>query len=275
MGLILIDPVLYGTHPKGTYPVANKRSVSYASTFRRDVWPSRKEAAASFAKSPYYQKWDQRVFERWLKFGLRDLPTALYPDERTDSTKTMPVTLVTTKHQEAWTFLRPSYVYKPDSEGKQPAPNKITHPDLDPSSTDSYPFYRPEPISTFLKLKYLRPPVLYVFGETSELSSVEVRKDKMEETGTGVGGSGGAAEGRVKEIVLPNVGHLIPMEAVDAAAEASVQWLRQELRRWQEVEDDWVRLQNTRGKLDTIMVNDGWIVNIGGPPQKKLSSAKL
>ncbi|KAJ6194049.1 toxin biosynthesis protein [Bipolaris maydis] len=67
----------------------------------------------------YYSKWDERVLQRWLQYGLRNLPTAVYPrhiqvagteahvtheDASADT-----VTLTTTKHQEVFTFLRPTF----------------------------------------------------------------------------------------------------------------------------------------------------------------------
>ena len=123
--LVLIDPVI--EQDSSVNPDIGKKptidfGVATASTHRRDIWPSRKEAAEAFAKSKFYQKWDQRVLDLWLEFGLRDIPTALYPkrvkgDER-------PVTLTTTKLQVVWTFLRPNY--EGYEVGTQPRRNRFT-----------------------------------------------------------------------------------------------------------------------------------------------------
>ncbi|KAJ7175087.1 alpha/beta-hydrolase [Mycena crocata] len=47
---------------------------------RTDVWGSRDEARAWFQERKSWKKWDSRVLEAFLKYGLRDLPTATYPN---------------------------------------------------------------------------------------------------------------------------------------------------------------------------------------------------
>ena len=111
--LILMDPVIQRLPSRqGNYGPAK------ASTVRRDRWPNRKAAEASFKRSKFYQTWDSRVLDLWIKYGLRDLPTLLHP-EPTAASNTLPplnadpssatvspdketeteVTLTTTKHQ--------------------------------------------------------------------------------------------------------------------------------------------------------------------------------
>ncbi|KAF5865066.1 hypothetical protein ETB97_005307 [Aspergillus alliaceus] len=58
---------------------------------------------------------------------------------------------------------------------------------------EGYPFYRPEPAQTFRRLGEMKPSVLYVFGENSELSSPTARQAKMNATGTGVGRNSGVS----------------------------------------------------------------------------------
>jgi pimeloyl-ACP methyl ester carboxylesterase len=102
--LVLIDPVLQ-------LDLKINKTMARLSMLRRDVWPTRAAAAASFRKSGFYRAWDPRVLERWIEFGLRELPTELYPDvkkERTvssdagdgDGDGDVPVTLTTTVAQE-------------------------------------------------------------------------------------------------------------------------------------------------------------------------------
>lgn len=74
------------------------------STFRRDMWNSHGEACVSASKA--YRHWDKRVLERWCKHGLRPLPTAIYPEQPKGATAA--VTLITTKHQEVLSYLRPN-----------------------------------------------------------------------------------------------------------------------------------------------------------------------
>lgn len=58
----------------------------------------------------------------------------------------------------------------------------------------------------------------------------------MKITGTETGGSGGAKAGRVADLCMPDAGHLVPFEKVDATAEVIVNWLGPELKRWREIE---------------------------------------
>lgn len=242
--------------------IGSKANVATASTFRRDLWPSRAAAAASFAKSAYYQRWDPRVLQLWIRYGLRDLPTAVYPDPVEDGGDAS-VTLTTSKHQEVWTFLRPHY----------PAPNRRTHPDADYSLVKAdTPFYRSELASTFRRLPALRPSVLYIFGAESNLSQPEDRAPKVELTGTGVGGSGGQAEGRVGEVVLEGVGHLVPMEVVGDSAERSAEWLGKEVARWVEEEEEWRVRRRKREKRDDVVVDSEWVRWMGGGTGKESRS---
>jgi pimeloyl-ACP methyl ester carboxylesterase len=239
--LILVDPVFARkTDAKGNFAPAT------ASAFRRDRWPSRKAAAESFSKSKFYQAWDPRVLALFVKYGLRELPTPLYPDAQpspattgaavtleptvtpnvVENYSTKEVTLTTTKHQEVFTFLRPNLPPLPDSP-----PVELTHPDIHPEGPVS-PFYRPEPVITFFNLPFLRPSVYYIFGDESPLSAPPFRDDKLTLTGTGVGGSGGVAAGRVEHIIIQGTGHLIPMEKVEETGTRTSQWIGKEMRRW-------------------------------------------
>lgn len=69
------------------------------------------------------------------------------------------------------------------------------------------------------------------------MSAPLLRADKLAVTGTGVGGSGGAPKGRVKEVLMQDTGHLIPMEKVQETSEHVVQWLVPELGRWREADE--------------------------------------
>ena len=171
--------------------------------------PSREEASSKFSSSKFFQSWDPRVLEKWVEYGLRDLPTALYPDRGDE--KVAPVTLATPKAQEVFSYLRPMY-YGTSSTAAEL--DRAAYGDIHPEDVEEgYPFYRPEPAQIFRRLPELKPPVLHIFGRHSELATPDLRRKKMESTGMGVGGSGGQAEGRVKEVVL-DCGHLVPMEKV-------------------------------------------------------------
>ena len=263
--LVLIDPVIL--KGKSISLPGQKLDVAQASTFRRDLWPSREAAAATFKKSPFFQAWDPRVLDLWLEHGLRSLPTKLYPDKSRDGRPDNPVTLSTTKHQEVWTFLRPNFEGE-DQDGL-PIYNRTTHADVDREAGGAYPFYRPEPVFVFSNLPHIRPPVFYVFGEKSNLSPPEAQQPKLELTGIGIGGSGGAVEGRVQSVEFKGIGHLVPMEVPTRTALVMSDWLVPELRRWLQEEEEFERSRKHQDPKANVMVNKDWIENMGGDPRQQ------
>ncbi|KAL3480599.1 Alpha/beta hydrolase family-domain-containing protein [Aspergillus californicus] len=281
--LILLDPVIQRQTTQLDATDLGKQKLAIAkttqlSTYRRDQWPSRKAAAEGFNKNPFYKAWDSRVLDRWIKYGLRDLPTAIYPSKPSSGDGNTiiepPVTLRTTLHQEVFTFSRPNY----DGPPGFPVPvNKVTHPDLDPDHLGSWPFYRPEPSRVFAQLPHLRPSVLYIFGGTSDMSPPTMVADKLAHTGTGLGGSGGVTAGRVKDTTLENIGHLVAQEAPIQCAEEASTWLGTELARWRVEEknfqDQWAR----KSKIEKATVDSRWKEHVPAPvrPKKDTSKAKL
>ena len=266
--LVLIDPVIHdSTAPFNR--ISPTSNFARSSTFRRDHWPSRAQAAASFRKSKFYQTWDPRVLDLWIEHGLRDLPSRGPESAGTENSKNEgpPVTLTTNKPQEAFMFLRSNFEGK-DAKGNLIL-NRRTHPDIDFTTTDLYPFYRPEPAAAFKNLPHLRPSALYLFGGTSELSVPESRKQKVETTGIGVGGSGGAKVGRVKEVVVEGVGHLVPMIAPRDVGVGAADFLAGELRRWKEEEDAWRREWEGKSRAERVIISEEWKRNIGGDPRVK------
>ncbi|RMD40382.1 hypothetical protein DV735_g4740, partial [Chaetothyriales sp. CBS 134920] len=254
--LILIDPIIQVQIAE--YAGSN---IAQLSTFRRDVWPSRKAATDSFRSSPFYAAWHPEVFERWCQYGLRDLPTRLHRHDPHGQTPN-PVTLTTTKHNEVFTFLRP--IHRADGGYV----NRKEHLDLNTSSQPDPHFYRPEPPATFARLPELRPSVLYVFGAESPAASPELCALKMKYTGVGIGGSGGVPDGRVKRVRYDGVGHLVAMEVPEKTAEDAATWIGSELERWRQDEDQHNREWKTRPRAERQTVDEQWKANIGGPPQR-------
>lgn len=210
------------------------------------------------ADSRFYQAWDPRALSQWIKYGLRDLPTALYP-QRGDG-ENPPVTLTTTKAQEVFSYLRPKYY---GQSGLAPEEDHNVYGDMHPDDVEKeYPFYRPEPSEIFRRLPEVKPPVLYIFGKTSELATLDLRRKKLETTGTGVGGSGGQKAGRVKEVVLDS-GHLVPMENVTECAEAAASFANEEISRWQEMNEAWQQRWVQKSRLERISLDDQWKKMIG------------
>ncbi|PYH29273.1 toxin biosynthesis protein [Aspergillus neoniger CBS 115656] len=200
---------------------------------------------------------DPRVFDKWIQYGLRDLPTPLHPV--TDETGPSAVTLTTTKAQELFYFVRPSYV---DERSGLPRgnPEEEMHPD---DHDADYPFYRPESAWMFRRLPHLKPPILYLFGEQSDLSSPIARRDKVVTTGTGLGGSGGAARGLVEEVVLPS-GHMFPMELVKETAEASAAFMDKRLSDWESRVATFRRAWEGVPHHERLSIDGQWERNING-----------
>lgn len=239
--LILIDPVI-----QGKVSLTGNVSPAFASAKRRERWPSRADALKSFQKSKFYQSWDPRVLDRWVQYGLRDVPTKLFPDAKAPE-----VTLTTTKHQEVMTFLRPNFAARPgDTEPSSaeytlsnPNVNRRTHADITPHADIQSPFYRGESTIVFNQLGSIKPSVFYIFGSLSFLTDDAIIEEKLAKTGSGVGGSGGRAEGRVAQVMVQDAGHLIPMEKVEESAEHIGKWVQKEMVRYREwerkTEEEW------------------------------------
>ncbi|KLJ09568.1 hypothetical protein EMPG_15011 [Blastomyces silverae] len=269
--LILLDPVLNRLEIPGQDHTSHTETnpipaTTTASTYRRDIWPSRAAAAESVKKSKFYQSWDPRVLDRWIQYGLRDLPTAIYPlpptppsSQTTETAK--PVTLTTTRHQEVFTFTRPSY--NPPNT-KMPV-TRLTHPDLFPGMTSAYPLYRPEIVITFSRLPNLRPSVLYVFADKSDMGRPQLCQDKLSNTGIGVGGSGGVAEGRVTSVMLRDVGHLIPMEAVGETADHAAGWIGKEMERWRRGEEELRKGWEEMSGVEKATIDEEWKRHVKQP----------
>ncbi|KAK3691745.1 hypothetical protein LTR37_018473 [Vermiconidia calcicola] len=272
----VINETLLG--PDGQYPVIQRDvmpSKVYArlSTYRRDVWPSRAEAAEKFRASKFYLSWDPRVYEKWIEHGLRELPTAQNsePQDRGgDGSVKQPVTLTTTKAQEVFLYFRPSY----DDQRMLHLDPKAPLRDVYPEDREDFPFIRPEPQHLFHRLPELHPNILYTLGKTSECSLPELRQQRLERTGTGVGGSGGAAEGKVKEVLL-DCGHLVPFERAAECAAACTDYLDVELDRWESEEQERTERWESLERRKRVDIGDEWKKRIGEPPgQQKRDSKK-
>ncbi|KAH7121511.1 Alpha/beta hydrolase family-domain-containing protein [Dactylonectria macrodidyma] len=241
--LILLDPFI--SH-FATTPETTTRGPVGISMRRREVYPSRAEAAASFSRSASYRAWDPRVLERWIVYGFRNVPGK---DE---------VRLTTTKHQEVFNLLRPSW------QAYDPQGQELIHPelvpDLDPSLNPhfpTHPFYCPQGTSTLTRLPNVRPSVFYIFGGKSNISSQELQDEKMALTGSGVDGSGGHTKGRVKKAVGKDNSHLIPMEDPAFCALVAADWIKAEIERWWVDErsyEDWTR----RPMEEKTMLSSDW-----------------
>jgi hypothetical protein len=240
--LILIEPVIQLWNPGQDY--------ARTSAARRDIWPSREDATKQFGSNPFYKSLDPRALRKWIEYGLRELPTETYPDHAQSGRS--PVTLTTTKAQEVFTYLRPAY-----QDDKWPEEDSTPKREIHPDDIDGKPFYRPEPIQLFRRLSELKPSVMYIFGDKSELSAPKDRSLKMELTGTGPGGSGGVAKGRVQQTVLPT-GHMVPIALVAQTATVCAQCIDEELTRWQTQMETYRRKWESSSRHERITIDDRW-----------------
>ena len=202
------------------------------STFRKDLWPSREAAEASFGRNKFFQAWDRRVFNKFIQFGLRQVPTAIYPYPNADkSVRDESVTLTTTKHQESWSYVRPNF--EPQDENL----DHLLSPDLDPKFEGQQLSQRAESVITLENLQHLRPNVFYLFGGKSPLSTEAEQMEKFIKTGVGVGGNGGSRRGKVQRAVISDAGHLLPFETTTQCSTIAAEWLVAYLEEHRRTED--------------------------------------
>jgi pimeloyl-ACP methyl ester carboxylesterase len=240
------------------------------STFRRDLWPSRQAAEAAFRKNGLFQTWDPRVLDAWCQWGVRECPTAIYPEKKGGE-----VTLRTTKHQEVFTYYRP--LLQGVNEQGERVWDERKVPDIDKDYTAKYPefpFYRPEGPSTTDRLPSLRPSVLWVYGGKSEVCGPGMREEKLRLTGNGVGGSGGVEKGMVKDVIIEEFGHLVPMEATTLCARHAAESIVPAVETWREEEEEFKRWTR-KSKAEKTMLDDDfkrWVgpmkSNKPGPKEK-------
>jgi len=262
--LILMEPIIQPTPPPGT-------NVARSSSYRPDLWPSLSAASAAFRQNKFFAGLDSRVLNSVLEYGIRKIPTALYPLSKT--VKEGAYTLTTSKHQEVWSFLRPNF------EGRDPttSPNKVDRlliPDMNPAQREVL-FYRGEISVAYEYLPYLRPSVLYIFGARSNLSSPEAQDKKLERTGAGLGGSGGAKLGQVEKYMFEKLGHMAPLENVGESACVIGDWIGRKLSQFTE-DEEAIRVTDTqKSESEMLVVSKKWLDLVKHPMPLKQKKAKL
>jgi len=104
--MILVDPPMM---TREIFAIAFEeptllKSVMEMTRNGKDIWVTREAALAWYSRRAPWQKWDPRVLRLFIDHGLRDLPTATYPDREVGVTRRC------TRDQEA-----ASYVYFEDA----------------------------------------------------------------------------------------------------------------------------------------------------------------
>ncbi|PPQ85923.1 hypothetical protein CVT25_014800 [Psilocybe cyanescens] len=102
-GIILVDPPMWGTEKDGHFSDLYKM-VQMMTPIRRDIWKSFDAATKWLRASLPIETWDSRVFDAYIKYGIRSLPTAFYPDHKAG------VTLTTHRQEENIAFTGEIYI---------------------------------------------------------------------------------------------------------------------------------------------------------------------
>lgn len=251
--LALIEPILQRDSPPGP-------NAAFFASYRPDLWPSREEAEASFRKNSYFRSWEPRVLEKYCQYGLRDTPTALHPTDANSGA----VTLTTSKHQEAWSYVRPNFT--PRSTDPHDHLERLISPDLDPSSERACRFSRAEPAQMLQNLPYVRPSILWIFGSRSRINPENLQDEKMARTGTGTGGNGGVKAGRVEKAIVENGSHMLPFEKVQECAVILGPWFEKKVEDF-EAEETFHR-EHRRGKSeqDMLVMSKQWLTGVRAKP---------
>ncbi|KAI4236495.1 MAG: hypothetical protein LQ352_007999 [Teloschistes flavicans] len=219
--IVSMEPVFGQNYPPVI--VTNTLRTAHRLVNRQDTWPSREAAKKHLLANPYYGRFDSRVFERVMRYDLRDVPAK---SERKDELCPA-VTLTTPKTLETCLMLRPD----PPLSGLPETPDYRTKTAKDPIVPG---FFRGERTYFSRQLQYLLPPVLYLWGTTSGYANTDYSNEILSETGIGLGGSGGVALGKVAEALVEGSHHPIPLEKPAAAAKAIAPWLKQQIHTWDE-----------------------------------------
>jgi hypothetical protein len=236
------------------------------STFRQDIWPSKDKAVEAMTKNPFFKSLDPRALGKYLEFGFRRIPTAVYPASSIEKLSKDAVTLTTSKYQEAWSYCRANFTPPPKTPDNRY--ERLLSPEFDPSE-GNIQFARPETMVALADLPQLRPGVLWMFGSHSPINLRHLQDEKMKLTCTGRGGSGGEKVGRVEKSVLDG-GHLLPFEKISNCADTISIWLK-EVQRYTEDTEFLASYDRQVSQASGLMVSNRWKKEVGQrPPKGKL-----
>ncbi|KAF7945497.1 hypothetical protein EAE96_010264 [Botrytis aclada] len=262
--LILLEPIIQSAPPPGM-------NVARSSSYRPDLWPSLSAASDAFRQNKFFAGLDPRVLDRILKFGIRRIPTSLYPI--TEIAKEGAYTLTTTKHQEVWSFLRPNFEGR-DAHASQNRLDHLLFPDIHVAQRGLL-FYRPEIAIAEEYLTYLRPSVLYIFGAKSVFSAPDQQNEKMERTGSGLGGSGGVKMGQVEKHVFENLGRMASLEDVRGCINVIGEWMDKKLNQFKADEEALKNIDPQKSTNDMLIMSQKWLELVKLPMAHKPSKANI
>lgn len=254
--LALIEPVIQRNSPAGP-------NAALPTSYRADWWDSRDAAEASLRRNPFFKTWEPRVLEKYLLYGLRETPTLIYPAEVSGSpTKAASgaVTLTTTKHQEAWSYLRSNFA--PQKSDPYDHAERLISPDLDRTREGTYLFHRAEALLSLQDLPQVRPSIIWIFGGRSPINTPTLQNEKMALSGTGIGGSGGVEAGMVEKAVVDEAGHLVPFEKVQECAAILSRWLDNQVQRFNAEKQFYREYQSGKSERDMLVLSKDWLQGV-------------
>ncbi|KAJ5263440.1 toxin biosynthesis protein [Penicillium angulare] len=262
--LVFIDPMIQNESPS---KIGGPSPALWTSR-RPDFWPSAQDAEKHIRGNGFWRKWDPKCVDQYIRFGLRPAPTALYPNSDSGA-----VTLTTTKAQEAWSYLRLNAT--PQDEKGEFSKESFLNPDLAkvPREGDNnhpdWALVCPWCCIAFEYLLYVRPPVLYIFGERSHINPPERRADKLERTGKGLGGSGGVPAGRVRSEILSKGSHMAPLEKVHDTAQLLSGWLESQIKAYRAEKDFWNHHESGKSEQNGVALSKQWMKYVQQPVETK------
>ncbi|KAJ5721890.1 uncharacterized protein N7483_009824 [Penicillium malachiteum] len=229
-------------------------------SLRPDVWPSAQDAKKHIRTNGFWRRWDPKCVDQYIRFGLRPVPTALYPNSKFGSEI---VTVTTKKAQEAWSYLR----LNATSRDGNSELNKehFLNPDLATVAKEgdnNHPDWAlvcPWCCIAFEYLLYIRPSVYYIFGEKSHINPPERRRDKLERTGKGLGGSGGVAANRVRSDIISKGSHMAPLEKINDTARLLSGWLESQMKAYQAEQDFWAHHESDKTEQGGLALSKKWM----------------
>ncbi|OJJ69023.1 hypothetical protein ASPBRDRAFT_46306 [Aspergillus brasiliensis CBS 101740] len=291
--LIFLEPMIQVESP---IKPGGRSPALWAST-RPDLWPSQSEAEKHIRSNPFWRKWDPRAVTKYIEYGLRPVPTALYPidppsfEGESSAPKVTPnsVTLTTTKAQEAWTFMRfniTPYAGSTDQKDGSNSENaeRFLSPDLATSGKEgtsndpSYVATCPWTCLAFEFLPYIRPSVLFVWGEKSHLNTPGARRDdKLLRVGTGLGGNGGVRAGIVRAEVVKGASHTAPLEEVGETARLVSVWLVEQAKRYLEEKKFWSEYNSQKSERGGLALSGKWMeyMKLPGDTKRERKGSRL
>ena len=241
--LILIELVIQEILLRGP-------NAALMTSLRVDYWGSFEDAKTYFLKNKFYNSWDHRALEKYLQYGLRRVPTAIYPDDHSKA-----VTLTTPKAQEAWSYLRPTFSPRPQ-DGQLDDKERMITSDFTPVQAQ-YLFHRAESGVAFRLLPNVQPSVRWIFGSRSCYNGPNDREEKVSRTGASARGSGG-----VSSTIIDGGGHLAPLEKVAETADAIASYVEEQLEKYASEKAFWDTYDSEKSDQNKLRLSNRWMEGV-------------